>query len=168
MTVLKIFTVSIFIFSSITMSFSQLSEDWFGTYSGTMHITNFKGEKSEVYMELLIKKKSDTSYTFNIIYGKDTMKQVRAYELIHDNRNQFKMDEKNGIILPMMLFNQRLVSVFKVQGNLLHVSYTLDKKNIIFRTTSSRKSLTSGGEEDIPLVEGFSTYVDQYASLKRK
>lgn len=164
----RIFAVVVFIFGSLSVSFSQLPEEWFGTYSGTMEITNFKGKKSEVFMELLIEQKTDTSYTFNIIYGKDTIRQLRTYELIHDTINQFKMDEKNGIILPMMLFNNRLISVFEVQGNLLHVSYTLDKKHIVFRTTSSRKSLASGGEGDIPVVEGFSTYVDQHASLKSK
>lgn len=167
MTFSKIFSVTFFIFVSITMGLSQLSEGWLGNYSGVLEITNFKGERSEVYMELHIERNTDSSYTFNIIYGKDTTRQIRKYELFHDNNNQFKLDEKNGIILPMILFDKRLISVFEVQGNFLQVSYTLNRNNIIFRTTSSRKSLASGGEEDIPLVQGFTPIVDQYATLKR-
>jgi len=168
MTFLKIFAVVVFTFGSINLGLSQLSEGWFGSYSGTLVITNFKGEQSEIYMELLIERNTDSSYTFNIIYGEDTTRQIRKYELFHENDNQYKLDEKNGIVLPMMLFNKRLISVFEVQGNLLQVSYALDKKNIIFRTTVSRESMESGGEGDIPLVQGFTPTVDQYATLKRK
>lgn len=149
-------------------SFTQLTEKWLGHYSGDLSITNHKGEVSEVYMELSIEKKSDTSHAFIITYGKDTSRQVRNYELIHDKDNQFVMDEKNGIILPSMLFKNRLVSVFKVKNNLIQVSYAIEKNRLVFRTTSSQKSILSGGRGEVPKVQGFLPYVDQYAVLKKK
>jgi hypothetical protein len=160
--ILGLFTV---LFS--TSSFSQLSEDWLGQYKGTLYITNYKSEVSEVDMEILIEAKTDTSYSFVITYLNDTSDQVRNYELIHDKGNQYVMDEKNGIILPLMLFSNRLVSVFNVEQNMIQVSYTLEKKRLVFRTNSSQKSIPSGGRNGTPKVQGYLPYVDQYGSLKK-
>ncbi len=153
----------LFVFSSM----AQLPEEWLGDYKGQLEITNYKGEVSEVYMELHIKTKSDSSHTFDIIYGKDTTRQERNYELIHDKENQFVMDEKNGIVLPLTLFNDRMISAFKVQDKAIQVSYTLQKKCITFRTTSSTKSIQSGGRNGTPKVEGYLPFVDQYGELKK-
>lgn len=149
------------------VSFSQLPETWLGHYAGDLSITNHKEEVTEVNMEISIEIKSDSSYTFIITYGKDTSEQVRTYELIHDKDNQFVMDEKNGIMLPLMRFKNRLVSVFKVNDNLIQVSYVFNKKRLIFRTTSSQKSIVSGDRGGVPKVQGFLPYVDQYAVLKK-
>jgi hypothetical protein len=158
------------VFSTLLLSFSsvaQLPEEWLGNYKGQLEITNYKGEVSEVYMELHIETKSDSSYVFDIIYGDDSTRQERNYELIHDKENQFVMDEKNGIALPLMLFNNRMISAFKVQENTIQVSYTLEKKQLIFRTTSSAKSIQSGGRNGTPKVQGYLPFVDQYSELKR-
>lgn len=146
---------------------SQMPEKWLGHYLGNLTITNHKGEVTEVHMEISVEKKSDTSYSFIITYGKDTSRQVRTYELIHDKDNQYVMDEKNGIILPLMRFKNRLISVFKVKNNLIQVSYVFEKKRLVFRTTSSQKSITSGGRGEVPKVQGFLPYVDQYGVLKK-
>lgn len=148
--------------------FAQLPESWLGSYEGDLEITNYKGELSSVSMELKIEQKTDTSYSFQITYITDTATQVRDYELLHDKGNQYVMDEKNGIYLPMMMFNNRFISVFEVQGSMLQVSYTLHKKELIFRTTSSRSSIKTGGQNGVPTVQGYLPFVDQYARLKRK
>ena len=161
-------TVFILLFLFCTnLVFSQLPENWFGTYEGKLTITNYKSEKSEVSMKLSIAEKTDTSYAFTITYINDTTDQERKYELIHDKGNQFVMDEKNGIFLPLMLFENRLVSAFEVQGNHILVSYELEKKTLIFRTISSRESVKSGGQNGVPTVQGYLPFVDQFAKLKK-
>lgn len=154
-------------FLSTNAAFAQLPEEWYGFYKGQLEITNFKGEVSEVYMELFIERNTDSTYIFDITYGEDSTRQVRHYELIHDKGNQYVMDEKNGVVLPLMLFKKRLVSSFMVQENLLHVSYSLQNKKLIFRTTSSRESIKTGGRNQVPQVQGYLPFVDQYAVLKR-
>ncbi|MDX1653043.1 MAG: hypothetical protein R3277_11155 [Brumimicrobium sp.] len=146
---------------------AQLADSWFGHYKGDLEIINVKGEKTVVAMELKIENRTDSLYAFTIVYGEDSMRQVRDYALIPKSINQYLLDEKNGIELPMTLFDNRLISVFEVQGNLLQVSYSLVGDNIIFRTTSARKSKVSGGTDEIPEVQGYITTVDQSAVLGR-
>merc|ERR1711991_617516 len=110
-------------------------------------------------MKLSIAEKTDTSYAFTLTYINDTTNQERKYELIHDKGNQFVMDEKNGIFLPLMLFENRLISAFEVEGNHIFVSYEIKKKTLVFRTISSRESVKSGGKNGVPAVQGYLPFV---------
>ncbi|MBD3638071.1 MAG: hypothetical protein HUJ25_12020 [Crocinitomicaceae bacterium] len=156
-----------------SISFSQLPEKWLGHYVGELSSVNLKGNTTQFHMELIISERSDSTYHFTIIYGDvdDSLRQERAYQLIPTSSSRFLLDEKNGIVLDMSLGNDRLVSVFEVNDNLLHVSYIKTKKGIRFELTSSVLTKITGGNttdqgEEIPEVQSYSTVSFQYANLK--
>lgn len=144
-----------------------------GHFIGELTSVNLQGTETKFHMELKINERSDSSYNFTLVYGKDSLRQERAYQLIPDGKAHFILDEKNGILLDMSLGNGALVSVFLVQDNLLHVSYALSKKGIRFELTSSSTAKLTGGfandmGEEIPYVQSYKTIAFQYAFLKRK
>ncbi|MCB9223734.1 MAG: hypothetical protein H6582_06095 [Crocinitomicaceae bacterium] len=153
------------------ISSAQLSANWLGKYSGELNSTDINGFQMTYHMELEIGILTDTSYTFNIIYGEDSTKQVRAYRLFNSGINHFIMDEQNGILLDMSYGFNRLTSVFEIEGAFLHISYVRTKKGISFELTSSKKSHNTGDKihegEKIPLVTSYKTLVFQTAELKK-
>jgi hypothetical protein len=156
---------------SATFSFSQLSEDWFGKYRGELNTTSLSGISMTYNMEMEISAISDTSYNFIIIYGEDSTRQERAYQLYDNGPNHFILDEQNGILLDMSYGMDRLVSVFEIQGSVLHVSYIREKKGIRFELTSSKKSFQTGDNihEGVkqPLIFSYNTSSFQEAYLKK-
>ena len=157
----------------ISMGFSQQLDEWDGTYSGKLEIVSVKGKKTEVPMQLKIEKVNDSLYNWTLIYG-DSAQDVRPYQLKHKDENRFMMDENNGILLDVSLFENELISLFEVQGSILWVNYTLLKKGIEMRITSSVNRQESGGtagkedQEEIPVVGSYTTVVSQFAFLKKE
>lgn len=155
------------------ISFAQLDKSWEGVYVGDLHSENLKGSHVSYHMELHIKALNETTYEWIIVYGQDSLKQERNYQLIHKEGNSFVLDEQNSILIPMSLHKNSLHSVFEVQGNLLHVVYTLGKEEITFELMSAGKKTTSGGETDaqdqpIPIVNSYKPSAFQTAQLKRQ
>ena len=156
---------------SSMVTYGQLSTDWIGQYKGTLKANGLNGKEVQFAMELHIAHIDDSTYSFTIIYGKDSLRQERAYLLEVQGENRFVLDEQNGINLPMSLINNRLVSVFEVQGSWIHVSYILKSKGIRFELTSSNFHEETGGGtadgEEIPIVKSYLTSAFQYAELKK-
>lgn len=162
----------IILLSSFTV-FSQLPEQWLGHFKGELTSINLAGKESKFGMELKISEREDSTYNFTIVYKAEGVHQERAYQLIPDGPNHFLLDELNGIVCDMSLGKDRLVSLFEVQDNLIHVSYILTKKGIRFELTSSMPAKTSGGlnndnNEQIPEVQSYKTVSFQFAPLKRQ
>ena len=160
----------LFLFSTTAMS--QLPKEWMGHYKGDLTSYNLKGDKSQFGMELILSEKKDSTYNFTIIYHVKDTTQERAYILIPDGKNKFKLDELNGIIVDINLLHNRLVSFFEVQKNFIHVSYIFGNDLLKFELTSSTLGAITGGvsnneEEEIPLVQSFKTVAYQVAILKR-
>ncbi|MEX1002214.1 MAG: hypothetical protein WDZ35_08885 [Crocinitomicaceae bacterium] len=167
------FLLALFCVGLMLSGFSQLPKAWMGQYAGELSSINIQGEESTYAMELIIEVENDSAYAFTIIYGKDSLKQVRAYTLRQIGENRFMLDENNGIFLNMNLIGDRLFSVFEVEGNFLHLCYRKTKKGIDFELTSSRKAEISGGithedGEAIPAVQSYSVLAYQSAHLNRK
>jgi len=155
------------------LGFGQLDKSWEGIYTGVLHSENLKGSKVSYHMELHIKPLNSGTHEWIIVYGEDSLRQERNYQLIHKEGNSFVLDEQNSILIPMSLHNNSLHSVFEVQGNLLHAIYTLKKDTIIFTLISAGKKEESGGEKDennqeIPVVTTYTTSAFQTAELKRQ
>jgi hypothetical protein len=155
-----------------TPSFAQLSDKWEGKFSGDLIATNLDNKVSDFHMELYVELQSDYTYKWTIIYGQDSTRQERKYILKPDGNNHFILDEQNGIELHMSHSENCITSVFEVQGNLLHVKYTLGKKGVLYELTSSNAKKTTGGGKDenandIPEVHSYKTTAFQSAFLKR-
>lgn len=155
-----------------TSSFAQLSDQWEGKFTGDLIATNLDNKVSDIYMELHIELQLDYTYKWTIMYGEDSTRKEKKYILKPDGNNHFILDEQNGIELHMSHSNNTITSVFEVQGNLLHVKYSLSKKGILYELTSSNEKKTTGGRQDdnggeIPEVYSYKTSAFQSAFLKR-
>lgn len=146
---------------------AQLSTSWIGHYEGDLIATNVQGKESTFHMELDIDVLTDSSYTFTLIYGEDSLRQERAYKLIVSKPNQFILDEQNGIKLSMNLYGNKLISVFEVLNSTLHVTYTLNKKGIQYELTSSNPYMETTATEEKTTVTSYKTLAEQRAFLKR-
>lgn len=152
-------------------AYCQLPGNWLGHYQGQLTAIGLNGKSVEYAMALEIALKNDSTYSFTIIYGEDSLKQERAYLLKSNGPNRFTLDEQNGIILGMAFFKDRLISVFEVQGSWLHVAYIRTKKGIRFELSSSKFMDKTGGEgpenKELPIVQSYLPLAFQIAELKK-
>ena len=152
--------------------FSQLSENWFGVFVGELSSTNLSEKESSYHMELHVKSITDSTSQFLIVYGEDSTRQERNYQLNYIGNNGYEMDEKNSIMMQVSQNNNSLITVFEVQNTLIHVTYRISKKGITYELTSSNNRKTTGGEvtdskKKIPEVISYKTTAFQTAFLKR-
>lgn len=125
-------------------------------------------------MEINFMQLNDSTYNWTIIYGEDSLRQERKCLFRQVKENEFVIDEKNGIVLSANLIGATFISVFEVQSNLIHATYTFKKNKIYFELTSSSTKSETGNvkplaadEETIPLVYSHETTTQQKAVLKR-
>jgi hypothetical protein len=167
----RIYFITLLLFS--LSNYAQISEKWVGHYVGDLEI-NSKSNTSHYHMEINFKQLDDSTYNWTIIYGEDSLRQERKYLLRHVKENEYVIDEQNGIVLSNNLIGATFISVFEVQGNLIHATYTFKKNKIYFELTSSSNKSETGNvkpladeEETIPLVYSYQTTTQQKAVLKR-
>jgi len=146
-------------------------EDFFGSYKGDLIIQNAKG-KQTIGMEFHINS-TDTigKYQYQIVYIVDGKRQERNYHLIAKDATtgDYIVDENNGILLAAKQFENRLYSVFEVQGNLLTTIEMFYEDHMFFEILfSSKKEMTTSGdieETEIPKVVSYPVTVNQRAKL---
>jgi len=161
--------ITLFLFLVLPFyGFNQLPKQWEGHYIGELKSENSGGNSANYHMELIVNSLTDSTYNWIIIYGEDSLRQERKYFLIDKGNNQFDIDEDNSILLSCNLIKNQFISVFEVQGNLIHVVYTFKKRKVCFDLTmSSNRSETGNGDEETPLVYSYETSTVQKAILKR-
>ncbi len=132
---------------------TNFPKSWEGIWKGKLDIYNSNNEKPTmtIPMQLVIQPKNDSVSSWEIHYMVEKP-DVRKYELIRDGKdNSWKIDEKNGIVLPQTFLNGRMTSSFSVEKNLLIASYWLENNQmnfeIIVTQTSPEKTAGLGNEE---------------------
>lgn len=155
-------------------NYGQISKKWEGHYVGKLEIQS-SDKTSHFHMELIFKKQDDVTYDWTIVYGEDSLRQERNYLLRKIDAHHYEVDERNGIVLSTNLFKNTFVSVFEVQGNLIHATYTFKKNKLYFELTSSSSRSPTGviaprteDEEVVPLAHTYTTVTRQTAVLKKK
>lgn len=161
--------------SAINPNYS-FPHDWLGYWSGELNIYDSTGLNNQLEMALDISK-TDTIgvYNWTIIYGADSMEQKRKYQLkeLDSTTGHYLIDEKNGILLDVYLFNNELNSIFEVSGNTLFITYKRVLENLIFsvKVYSSKEIRISGNIKDqnqeIPIVNSFKLKTTQEALLHK-
>ena len=150
--------------------------DWLGYWEGDLTIYNAGGVSQVVPMALDYQATGDPMrYTWAIIYGQDTVKGRRAYELIvvDSVEGYYQIDEQNSILLDAYLRGNSLVSAFEVMGNHLVTTTTLegDKMSFDIIMSKANQGQTTGGQEEdgevIPVVTNYPIAVRQSATLRR-
>lgn len=165
--------MTIWVIGFSSWMFGQLPQEWQGNYYGTLNVSTVQGDTMSYAMGLEIHNLSDTTVSWVIIYGEDSLKDVRNYVLKSTGNNQYGIDEMNGIVLSCSLIGNQLISVFEVQGNLIHVIYRCEENAIHFNLISSTNRTDTGNVDDstnlnaIPLVYTYQTTTSQKAVLKR-
>lgn len=160
-------------FTATAQSFPR---NWQGTWRGTLQIHTANRVVQTVPMAVEIAPTADsTRYTFALIYGEDTAKGRRPYELVVVDRakGHYVFDEKNSIRLDAYLMDGRLLSEFTVQGTRLISSYERRGDELIFEIISGKDApvSTTGGQkiggEDVPPVQSFPIGTWHRAVLRR-
>lgn len=103
--------------------------DYQGIWVGELEIFNQNGKVQAVPMELRILPIDDSTYTYTMIYGIDTISGKRAYLLRKgkEGAHHWVIDEQDGILLDNFYYGGVLHGPFSVSGTLLFSS--LEKRD---------------------------------------
>jgi len=102
---------------------TQFPKSWEGNWKGEVKIFSANGNQN-VPMSLVIQPIDSNRWSWTLHYEAPNQ-TPRKYELIQD-ASGWKIDEKNGVILPQQFLDNRMSSSFSVGGNLLISYYWLE------------------------------------------
>ncbi len=148
-------------------------EDFFGIYTGTLHISSKSGE-SDIAMEFhLLPTDTLGQYQYTLVYGAEDKKQERAYTLKEKNRakGEYILDENNGIILHQKVIENRMYTLFEVGDNLLTTFITFEENYMVFDITfapRAQKNTTYATDKEKTEVISFPITTVQRAVLKKR
>ncbi len=165
--------VTIWVICFSAWATGQLPMGWQGNYYGILHVDALGGDSVLYAMGLEIHNATDSTVSWTIVYGEDSVRSERNYILKWAGNNQYHIDEQNGILLSCSLIGNQLISVFEVQGNLIQAVYLWQGDSVYFTLVSSNNRSETGNidpaqnNNEIPLVYTYKTTVSQSATLKR-
>jgi hypothetical protein len=102
---------------------ADFPKSWEGNWKGEVTIFSSNGNHL-VPVSLVIQPIDSVHWTWTLHYEAPNQ-SPRKYELVKD-QSGWKIDEKNGVVLPQQLIGNRLASSFSVAGNLLICYYWLE------------------------------------------
>jgi hypothetical protein len=103
---------------------NDFPKSWEGNWKGEINIFSANG-KHLVPVSLVIHPVDSDRWSWTLHYEAPNQ-TPRKYELVKE-KETWKIDEKNGIVLPQQFIGGRMVSSFSVGGNLLICYYWLEK-----------------------------------------
>ena len=168
---------SLFIYN--TPSFSQqdtainFPDDYFGIYTGTLEISNKKGNSTYPMEFHLQPTDSIGKYEYKLVYGAGDDRQERPYSLIAKDQatGSYIVDENNGIILHDKVIGNRMYALFEVGGNLLTTFITFEKDHMIFEiavTNTAEKQRSYTDDEEKTEVISYPITTVQRAVLQKQ
>ena len=139
---------------------TEFPNNMVGLWVGTLHVSNpVKGKLEAVPMTLLIAPIPDSTnvYTYEITYGTEK-NDMRPYtlKLADVNRNHWKIDENNGIVLDGYWAGGAFSQIFSVQGNLIICTQRIVGKTLLYEIISVQatpNTITGSGTAESPTVE---------------
>jgi hypothetical protein len=163
-------TLSLF-FSQTVFSQSTFPAGWTGLWKGDLLWYNSPGkEPKKIEMQLSIQK-GDTSWTWQMSYGKPG-EDNRPYSLfpVDSIKGHWAINEHNGIVLDQYFLANRLTGAFTVGQNTIINSYELrgDSLMVEFNSLQAKPiNVTGLGTEDSPKVDSYRVQSFQRAVLTR-
>ena len=168
----KALLVGFYLLTSLALSGQEndetsFPEAYFGTYKGTLKIKSDRGNQ-EVEMTFVLDSTATVgNYRYVLQYGDQP---PRDYLLIAQEGapGRFVVDEQNDILLDAYNYENILVSIFEVQGNLITTTERFYHDFMDFEITmvkSEAPKMTGGTSEEIPPVKSFPLQVIQKARL---
>lgn len=148
-------------------------KSWEGIWKGEISIYSGASPGPDpvqiVPMSITIRSIDENRWSWVLSYeapGQDS----RNYELTKNNKGQWVIDEKNGIVLPQMFLGNRMAGSFSVMGSLLVSYYWIDGDALHFEihsVTQSPVSKTGIDTEESPAVSNHFISAFQKAVLYR-
>lgn len=133
-------------------------KSWEGTWKGELNIYASKSDLpvQTLEMQLKINPFDENTWSWEIGYlvGEG---DIRKYELkpVGAEKNEWLIDEKNGIVLSQILVGNRLIGSFSIDNSLIINSYEFSEECILveFYSTRLKSEDKSGlGTEESPFV----------------
>lgn len=155
---------------------SKFPDDFLGHWSGDLHIYNHSGKTMTVLMQIIISITDlKDEYHWHIIYGEGEKQNKRQYTLKVDDasKGRYVIDEKNSIVLDACFIENKLISSFEVNDNLLTSVYEVVNGKMIFEIYFQNKkdNRISGNSvinnDTIPEVISYKTSTYQKAVLSK-
>ncbi|MCG3137388.1 MAG: hypothetical protein HJJLKODD_01232 [Phycisphaerae bacterium] len=146
--------------------------DWTGHWRGPLTARFPSGRAQTYLMELQIAPTADPLiWSWKIIYGQGEQRQLRDYELqiVNAEAGEYRIDEKNSILIPAGLVQDQLVSLYSVMDAIMTARYERTPQGIVFTLESYRfgNPVISGGIGEIPPVTTYPLTVVQHALLQK-
>jgi hypothetical protein len=171
---MKYIAVYLFLISFLNLntqeSVSKFPEAYFGNYKGELIIINRNGTQT-IDMEFNFKSTDSIGkYVYQIVYIIEGKREERNYNLITQDasKGDYIIDENNGILLTAKQIENRLYSVFEVNGNLLFTTETFYDDYMLFEiifSNKKEKARSSAFVENQPEVLSYPVTVSQRAKL---
>lgn len=144
------------LFSILLISFTgkaQFPEDWIGSYSGTMYLSNNASVYDSIdvqleLQELIVMKRWSYKMTYNSArFGE----MIKDYEIVLDS-NGYLMDEQNELYIEMAYMKDVFYEFFEVGEMLYSCTMRRIENAILFEifgasSTSTRTSNTEADEQ---------------------
>ena len=165
---LYLFVVLLFISSITKAQTTDFPKSWEGNWKGEVSIFSANGNHN-VPMSLVIHPIDSARWSWTLHYEAPSQ-NPRKYELIQD-KSGWKIDEKNGIVLPQQFLGNRMSSSFSVGGTLLICYYWLENDALnmeIHAAAQEANNKTGAGTEESPEVGSHFIGSFQKAKLYRK
>lgn len=137
-------------------------EDFVGDWRGALRLPS--GAEVAVSLEVVPVAGVSDRFHWRLRYEGQA---VRDYVLVVRDRvsGEAALDENNGIVLPVLLRGEELISVFEVQGALLNVRYGLQGDELAFSLESFRREGAAQAGEG---VRGWPQVAVQRGRLRRR
>lgn len=139
-------------------------ESWEGSWKGEVTIFSPNGSTHRVPVSLIVAPLDSLRWSWTLFYEAPNQ-SPREYELVKDGTT-WKIDEKNGVVLPQQFLGNRMASSFSVAGTLLICYYWLENEvlNMEIHTAGQQGNAANKGTE----VSVHSVGAFQKATLYRK
>lgn len=146
---------------------------WQGTWHGPATVSSPGKPPMQFEMELVIAPTEDPAkWKWTIKYIDKAHTQERPYELIivDADKGEYKVDEKQGIIIPSRFISDALLCEFEVMSSRIVGSYRKVENKMIVEliTIDPANSATSGGDNGIPSVTSYTVHALQRATLTKQ
>lgn len=148
-------------------------QSWMGNWKG--ELLWYKGtakEPQKVVMELRIHPDDSNRFSWQIIYGNETLDK-RPYTLIAKDtaKGHWLIDENNGIVLDEFWIANKFCGAFTVQKSTIINNYWIENGKLFaeFYSLSAKPIATTGkGTEESPSVDSYKIGTYQIATLSRQ
>lgn len=128
--------------------YAQFPASWIGKYSGTMFLSSLNAPKDSVVVSLeIVEIIKDSAWTYTMSYKSekfgDVIKDYKILKVSNEKDTDYLMDENNGILLEMTLFDDTFYEYFEVENMIYTTRLSRHQDSIEFEIIGAKNEPTS-------------------------